>query len=66
MPRTETEAKTKLVCTRLTPIIGSVVFQQAAQEGLTSSEWIRNIIIKELRERQVLPKIIFRLPESKE
>jgi len=66
MPRTETEAKTRLVCTRLTPIIGSVVFQQAAQEGLTPSEWIRNLIIKELRERGSLPKMIFRMPEAKE
>lgn len=66
MPRTKTETKTKLVCTRLTPTIGRVVFQQASQEGLTPSEWIRSLIIKELRERGSLPKIIFRLLETRE
>jgi len=66
MPRTESETKTRLVCTRLTPTIEGVVSQQASQEGLTTSEWIRNLIIKELRERGSLPKIIFKLPELKE
>jgi len=65
MPKTGSETKTRLVCTRLTPTIEGVASQQASQEGLTTSEWVRNLIIKELRERGSLPKIIFKLPKSK-
>jgi len=66
MPRTGSETKTRLVCTRLAPTIEGIVSQQASQEGLTTSEWVRNLIIKELRERGALPKIIFKLPETRE
>lgn len=62
MPKTASDTKTNLLCTRVTASIEEVISQQAAQEGLTVSEWLRNLIIKELRERQALPKV-FRFPE---
>ena len=56
MPRTSFDAKTALVCTRVTPYIKEILEQQASREGLTSSEWVRNLIIKELK--QVMEKNI--------
>ena len=50
MPRTSFDAKTSLVCTRVTPYIKQILEQQASREGLTASEWVRNLIIKELKE----------------
>jgi post-segregation antitoxin (ccd killing protein) len=62
MPKTTTDTKIKLLCTRVTAQIEEVILQQASQEGLNVSEWLRNLIIKELRERQALPKVL-RFPE---
>lgn len=65
MPRTESELKDSLLCTRVTPRIKDAVTQQASQEGITPSEWLRNIIVKELRERGALTTT-FRLPKIRE
>ena len=54
MPRTSFDAKTSLVCTRVTPYIKQILEQQASREGLTASEWVRNLIIKELKEENLL------------
>ena len=61
MPKTKSGSKTDLLCTRLTPEIKGIIAQTAAQEGITSSEWLRNLIIRELRAVNMLPTI-FRVP----
>ena len=62
MPRTKAETKTDLLCTRLTPEIKKIISRTAAQEGITSSEWLRNLIIRERRSVDVLPTV-FRVPD---
>ena len=47
--------KTILLATRVTPKISQTVRQLAFREGLTVSEWIRNLIGSELKESNVLP-----------
>ena len=64
MPKTSFEAKTSLVCTRVTPFIKEIIEQQASREGLTASEWIRNLIIKELKEEKLL-QLVFKTPKIK-
>ena len=64
MGRSNTTPKSILVATRLTPRIKELVEQMAYREGLNVSEWVRNIIINELKRNQILsnqirePKII--------
>ncbi len=65
MPKTGTDVKDSLLCTRVTPLIKKVVLQQASIEGLSSSEWLRNLIVKELRARNALPTV-FKVPEVEE
>ncbi len=65
MPKTRTGAKSDLLCTRVTTPIKEIIGQQASMEGLTPSEWLRNLIVKELRARNALP-VVFKLPEIKE
>lgn len=62
MPRTSFDAKTSLVCTRVTPYIKQILEQQASREGLTASEWVRNLIIKELKEENLL-QMVFKTPK---
>ncbi|RLI37834.1 hypothetical protein DRO55_00305, partial [Candidatus Bathyarchaeota archaeon] len=40
-----------LLCTRVTPVIKEAVQRESQMEGLTTSEWLRNLIVKELKER---------------
>ena len=65
LPKTGTDVKDSLLCTRVTPLIKKVVLQQASIEGLSSSEWLRNLIVKELRARNALPTV-FKVPEVEE
>ncbi len=62
MPRTSFDTKTSLVCTRVTPYIKQILEQQASREGLTASEWVRNLIIKELKEENLL-QMVFKTPK---
>jgi hypothetical protein len=62
MPRTSFDAKTSLICTRVTPYIKQILEQQASREGLTASEWVRNLIIKELKEENLL-QMVFKTPK---
>jgi hypothetical protein len=62
MPRTSSDAKTSLVCTRVTPSIKQILEQQASREGLTASEWVRNLIVKELKEENLL-QMVFKTPK---
>jgi hypothetical protein len=61
MPKIEGDAKAELLCTRVTPIIKEAVLQESQVEGLTASEWIRNVIVKELKERGALQRV-YRFP----
>lgn len=65
MPRTESDTKDALVCTRVTPYIKDIIEQQASREGLTPSEWIRNLIIKELKNENLL-QMVFKTPRMRE
>ncbi len=55
MPKTTGERKTELVATRLTPPLKQAVEKEAHREGRDVSEWLRNLLIEELRERGSLP-----------
>lgn len=55
MPKTTAERKTELVATRLTPPLKQAVKKEAQREGRDVSEWLRNLLIEELRERGRLP-----------
>jgi len=65
MPKTSFEPKTSLVATRVTPYIKEIIEQQASREGLTSSEWVRNLIIKELKAEKLL-QMVFKTPKIRE
>jgi hypothetical protein len=61
MPRTSSVAKTSLVCTRVTPDIKQIL-EQASREGLTASECVRHVIVKELKAENLLP-MVFKTPK---
>ena len=54
MPVTNGEKKIRLITTRLAPSIEKIVQGEARREGMDVSEWVRNIIVQELRGRGVL------------
>ncbi|RJS85405.1 hypothetical protein CW706_01375 [Candidatus Bathyarchaeota archaeon] len=62
MPRIEGESKEELLCTRVTSAIKEAVIHESQTEGLTPSEWLRNLIVKELKERGALRRI-YRFPD---
>ena len=55
MPKIQGALKNELLCTRSTAMIREAVVREAQKEGLTTSEWLRNLILKELKERDALP-----------
>ncbi len=61
MPKIEGDAKEDLLCTRVTPMIKDAVARESQMEGLTTSEWLRNLIVKELKERGALQRV-YRFP----
>ena len=54
MPRSKGPHKEALISTRVVGRIADAVEDAASAEGLTVSEWLRNLIIKELKERGLL------------
>jgi hypothetical protein len=62
MPRIEGETKDSLISTKVTPRIKEIIVQQASREGITASEWLRKLIIKELKNEDLLP-IVFKTPK---
>jgi hypothetical protein len=64
MPKTAYETKDALVCTRVTPYIREILDQQASREGLTLSEWIRNLIVTELKSEGLL-QMVFKTPQPR-
>jgi len=61
MPKIEGDSKEELLCTRVTPVIKEAVIRESQVEGLTPSEWLRNLIVKELKERGALQRV-YRFP----
>ena len=57
MPRIEGNFKGELLCTRVTYAIKEAVTRESQIEGLTASEWLRNLVVKELKDREALPKV---------
>jgi hypothetical protein len=58
MPRKNGIPKNILLATRVTPRIRDIVIQMALREGLNVSEWLRNLIISELKRNEVLPNVL--------
>lgn len=56
MPKSKADLKSTLVTTRITPDIKSMVMKEALTEGLTISEWIRFLIIKEIARKKAASK----------
>ena len=54
MGRSSSTPKTKLIATRVTPRINRIIKVVAASEGLYSSEWVRKVIINELKKSKLL------------
>ena len=46
-----------LIATRVTPRIKKIISQMAYREGLSVSEWLRNLIVVELKNNEALPSI---------
>jgi hypothetical protein len=65
MPKTRSGAKESSVYVRVTKTIKELIIDQASQEGVTPSEWLRNLITKELRERNAFPGLL-KVPELEE
>ena len=64
MPQKSGTPKNVLLATRVTPRIRDIVVQMAQREGLNVSEWLRNLIISELKRNEVLPAVL-RAPNLK-
>jgi len=62
MPRNSSNPKTVLLATRITPKIKAIVEQMAIREGLSVSEWLRNLIVMELKKSEALPSVL-KIPE---
>ena len=58
MPQKTGTPKTVLLATRVTPRIRDIVVQMSAREGLNVSEWLRNLIIMELKRSEALPNVL--------
>jgi hypothetical protein len=57
-PKRTGSPKNVLLATRVTPAIRDIVEQMSHREGLNVSEWLRNLIILELKRSQALPTTI--------
>ena len=58
MPQKTGTPKTVLLATRVTPRIRDIVVQMAHRKGLNVSEWLRNLIISELKRNEALPSVL--------
>jgi predicted HicB family RNase H-like nuclease len=54
MPMKNSDLKSELLVTRVTPRVKDIIEHEARAEGMDVSEWIRNLIIQELKKREVL------------
>lgn len=51
MPKSKADLKNTLISTRVTPDVKSMVLKEALADGLTISEWLRFMIIREIARR---------------
>jgi hypothetical protein len=58
MGRSRSTPKSKLIVTRVTPRIRRIIESVALSEGLYTSEWVRKVIVKELKNSKLLTPII--------
>ncbi len=58
MPQKTGTPKNMLLATRVTPKVHDIVVQMAQREGLNVSEWMRNLIIMELKRAEALPSVL--------
>ena len=58
MPQKTGTPKNVLLATRVTPRIRDIVVQMAQREGLNVSEWMRTLIVNELKRNEALPSVI--------
>ncbi len=63
MGRAKGIQKSVLLATRVTPGINAKIKQMAFREGLYVSEWIRQLIISELKKQNVLGNPL-QIPQS--
>ncbi len=56
-PRIDGKLKESPMAIRVTAAIKEAVIRESQIEGLTASEWLRNLIVKKLKEREALPKV---------
>jgi hypothetical protein len=54
--RSKGQTKDILLATRVTPRISDNVKQMAYREGLNVSEWLRKLIVEELKKTDSLPR----------
>ena len=52
MPRRKGSHKDEYICVRVTFDVKNSISGEAMKEGLNPSEWLRNLIVNELKERQ--------------
>ena len=65
MPKTKYETKNAIIYFRVTETIRESATSQAIQEGISLSEWMRKLMIGELRKRNAI-RPFFRLPDVEE
>ena len=58
MTRKSLDQKSVLVATRVTPRIRDLAIQVAQNQGLNVSEWLRNLIIGELKKHGALTTVL--------
>ena len=57
MPQKTGTPKNVLLATRVTPRVRDIVLQMARRERLNVSEWMRNLIVSELKRNEALPSV---------
>jgi len=65
MPKIRRKKRTIIMNVRMTPEIKDAVDNASSREWLSVSDWIRNIVVNELRARNLLPAT-YVLPEIDE
>lgn len=65
MPKSSSLRKTEIIATRVTSQIKDIIESEARREGLDISEWLRNLVIEELRKRGAFPRHVFTISEGR-
>ena len=57
VPKQDGTFKGVFMCTRITSPIKELILEEAKAQGLTPSEWLRHLILRELKERRTIPRV---------